>query len=53
MVHHWEWIYTNDMSHGQNFWSWKEKFEKCGIILQESFGPYLSEDGLKSLPIYA
>lgn len=34
MVHHWEQQTFGRMSHGKNFFSWKEKFKKLGIPLE-------------------
>ena len=37
MVHQWEWLTNEDMTHGRQFFQWRKEMEKYGIILSRSY----------------
>lgn len=37
MVHQWEWLNNDDMTHGPKFFQWRNEMSKYGIVLSRAY----------------
>lgn len=37
MVHQWEWLVTDNMTHGPKFFQWRDEMAKYGIVLSRKY----------------